>query len=157
MCQFLQVRKCNCAFCIPNVFFFFYVCLRPFPLPPGVYDTRAAVVVALTPTRTHTYYKQPAALAPMVPHPLYTHYHFCTRIHIKCNAFMFSEVFAHVYILVPIHSLTHSFTHSFVRPFIHTKRSHFVRSHSNVQTFSFLHLLILLLRLFLVKRKKRGV
>lgn len=112
--------KMQLRFLYSKRFFFFCVCLRPFPLPPGVYDTRAAAVVALTPAHTRSHYKQPAALAPMVPHPLYTHYHFCTRIHIKCNAFMFSEVFVHVYILVPIHSLTHLFIHSFVRSSFHS-------------------------------------
>lgn len=154
MCQFLQVRKCNCAFCIPNVFFFFYVCLRPFPLPPGVYDTRAVVVVALTSTHIHVY-----IINSQQHQRQWCHTH-STPITISALGFTLNAMhscfqrylFMYTFLYPFIHSLIYSFTHSFVRPFIHTKRSHFVRSHSNVQTFSFLHLLILLLRLFLVKR-----
>lgn len=119
MCQFLQVRKCNCAFCIPNVFSSSAFASALFHYHP-VFMTHVLQSLLHLHPHTRSHYKQPAALAPMVPHPLYTHYHFCTRIHIKCNAFMFSEVFVHVYILVPIHSLTHLFIHSFVRSSFHS-------------------------------------
>lgn len=153
MCQFLQVRKCNCAFCIPNVFSSSAFASALFHYHP-VFMTH--VLQSLLHLHPHTH----AHIINSQQHQRQWCHTHSTPTTISALGFTLNAMhscfqrylFMYTFLYPFIHSLIYSFTHSFVRPFIHTKRSHFVRSHSNVQTFSFLHLLILLLRLFLVKR-----